>query len=53
MYIVAQGTQVSLTTFAADNVQVLGTLSFTPHGFPGHSSKAPKPTPAGSPAKSV
>ena len=52
MYIVAQGTQVSLT-FDADNVQVLGTLSFTPHSFPGHSSTAPKPTPAGSPAKSV
>jgi hypothetical protein len=57
VYIVAQGTQVSLTTFDADNVQVLGTFSFTPHsfpGFPGHSSTAPKSTPAaGSPAKSV
>jgi hypothetical protein len=57
VYIVAQGTQVSLTTFNADNVQVLGTLSFTPHsfpGFPGHASTAPKSTPAaGSSGKSV
>jgi hypothetical protein len=57
VYIVAQGTQVSLTTFDADNVQVLGTFSLTPHsfpGFPGHASTAPKATPAaGSPAKSV
>ena len=34
VYIVAQGTQVSLTTLNADDVQVLGTLSLTPHGFP-------------------
>jgi hypothetical protein len=53
VYIVAQGTQVTLTTFDADNVQVLGTLSFTPHSFPGHSSTAPKAPAAGSQAKSV
>jgi hypothetical protein len=54
VYIVAQGSQASLTTFNADDVQVLGTLTFTPHSFPGHSSTAPKSTPAaGSPAKPV
>jgi hypothetical protein len=52
VYIVAQGSQASLTTFNADSVQVLGTLSFTPHSFPGHSSTAPKPTPGGA-SKSV
>jgi hypothetical protein len=46
VYIVAQGSQLSLTSFNADDVQVLGTLTFTPHSFPGHSSTAPKPTPA-------
>jgi Domain of unknown function (DUF5666) len=40
VYIVAQGTQKSLTTLSADNVEVLGALSFTPHGFPGHSGTA-------------
>jgi hypothetical protein len=54
VYIVAQGSQVSLTTLNADSVQVLGNLSFNPHGFPGHPGNGPKPTPAaGSPAKSV
>jgi hypothetical protein len=38
VYIIAQGTQVNLTTFTADDVQVLGTPSLTPHSFPGHSS---------------
>jgi uncharacterized protein DUF5666 len=54
VYVVAEGTQTSLTTYSADNVQVLGTLSFTPHSFPGHSSTAPKATPAaGTSGKSV
>jgi hypothetical protein len=52
VYIVAQGSQASLTTFTADSVQVLGTFSFTPHSFPGHSSTAPAP-PVGSASKSV
>jgi hypothetical protein len=52
VYIVAQGTQVSLTTFNADDVQVLGTLSFTPHSFPGHSATVPAPAPGGT-TKSV
>ncbi len=50
VYIVAQGTQVGLTTLNADNVQVLGALSFTPHGFPGHSSTVPEPAQSGSQA---
>lgn len=41
VYIVAQGTQNSLTALSADSVEVLGALSFTPHGFPGHSGTAP------------
>jgi hypothetical protein len=41
VYVVAQGTQVSLTTLNADDVQVLGALSLTPHGFPGHSGAMP------------
>jgi hypothetical protein len=53
VYIVAQGTQVNLTTLSADDVQVLGTLSFTPHSFPGHSSTPPVPTQSGSATKSV
>ena len=51
VYIVAQGTQVSLTALNADDVQVLGTLNFAPHSFPGHSGTAPAPS--GSAAKSV
>jgi hypothetical protein len=51
IYIVAQGTQVSLTALNADDVQVLGTLNLSPHGFPGHSGTAPAPS--GSSAKSV
>jgi hypothetical protein len=42
VYIVAQGSQVSLTTLNADDVQVLGTLNFTPHSFPGGSLPMPK-----------
>jgi hypothetical protein len=53
VYIVAQGTQVSLTTLDADDVQVLGTLSLTPHGFPGHSGTMPMPAQPGGAAKSV
>ena len=48
VYIVAQGTQESLTTFNADNVDVLGALSLTPHGFPGHSGTLPEPAESGS-----
>src|ERR1700733_7126661 len=44
IYIVAQGTQVSLTSLTADDVQVLGTLNFAPHSFPGHSGTAPAPS---------
>ena len=50
VYIVAQGTQVSLTTLNADNVEVLGTLSLTPHGFPGHSSTGPAQSGSGTTA---
>jgi len=44
VYITAQGTQVSLTTFSADDVQVLGTPSAASpsFNFPGHSTTAPK-----------
>jgi len=52
VYIVAQGSQVSLTTFTADDVQVLGTLSFTPHSFPSHPNTAPTPAPGGT-SKSI
>ena len=47
LFIVAQGTQVNLTTLNADNVQVLGTSSAAPHGFPGDSGAAESPEPAG------
>lgn len=53
IYIVAQGTQVSLTTLNADDVQVLGTPSLTPHAFPGHSGTMPMPAQAGGAGKSV
>lgn len=43
VYVVAQGTQITLNEIDADNIQVLGTLTFTPHSFPGHSSTAPAP----------
>jgi Domain of unknown function (DUF5666) len=52
VYIAAQGSQTSLTTFNADDVQVLGTLSFTPHSFPSHPKTAPTPAP-GSASKSI
>ena len=44
VYITAQGTQINLTTFSADDVQVLGTPSSAPpsFSFPGHSTTAPK-----------
>jgi hypothetical protein len=53
IYVVAQGTQVSLTTLSADEVQVLGTLSFVPHSFPGHAGSAPMPAQPGSATTSV
>jgi Domain of unknown function (DUF5666) len=52
IYIVAEGMQVNLTTFNADDVQVLGTLSFEPHSVPGHSWTAP-PAQAGGATTSV
>jgi hypothetical protein len=42
VFIVAQGTQVNLTTLNADDVQVLGASSAAPHGFPGDSGAAPE-----------
>lgn len=48
IYIVAQGTLVSLMTLNADDVEVLGALSLTPHGFPGHSGTVPEPAESGS-----
>ncbi len=51
VYVVAQGAQIALNQISADNVQVLGTLTFTPHSFPGHPGTAPAP-PA-SPGKPV
>ena len=53
VYIVAQGTQVNLTTFNADDVQVLGTFSFSPRSFPGHSGGPSAPATAGGTGKSV
>lgn len=53
VYIVAQGTQVSLTTLSADDVQVLGTLSFAPHGPPGHFGTEPMPAQPGGATKPV
>jgi hypothetical protein len=53
VFIVAQGTQVDLTTLNADDVQVLGTLNFTPHGFQGHSGTMPAPAQPPAAAKSV
>ena len=53
VFIVAQGTQVDLTTLNADDVQVLGTLSFTPHSVPGHSATIPVPAQPPATAKSV
>jgi hypothetical protein len=52
IYIVAQGTQLNLTTLNADDVQVLGTMGFEPHSFPGHSGTAPPAQPGGA-TKSV
>ena len=53
VFIVAQGTQVDLTTLNADSVEVLGTLSFTPHSFPGHSGTMPMPAQPGGSTKTV
>ena len=53
IYIVAQGTQIDLTTLTADNVEVLGVLSFTPHTFPGHSATMPVPAQPGGSTKTV
>ena len=52
VYITAQGTQTGLTTFSADDVQVLGTPSSAPPSFPGHSTTTPK-QPAGGAKSSV
>jgi hypothetical protein len=53
VYIVAQGTQVDLATLNADNVEVLGVLSFTPHTFPGHTGTLPVPAQPGGSTKTV
>lgn len=53
VYIVAQGTQASLTTLNADDVQVLGTLNFAPHAFPGHPGTMPMPAQPGGAADTV
>jgi Domain of unknown function (DUF5666) len=53
VYIVAEGTQVNLTTLNADDVQVLGTLSFGPPSSPGHSWTVPAPAQSGEATKSV
>jgi hypothetical protein len=53
VYVVAQGTQVNLTTLDADNIEVLGNFSFVPHSFPGHSSTAPMPGQPGGATKPV
>lgn len=45
VYIVAQGTRVNLTMLDADNIEVLGNMSFTPHDFP-HTGPLPS-MPAG------
>jgi hypothetical protein len=51
VFVVAQGTETDLTHMTADGIQVLGNMSFAPHGFPGHSGAKPSPRPstAGSP----
>ena len=46
VYIVAQGTQTSLTQLNADSIEVLGTLDMQPHGFPGHFGPLPAPSPS-------
>jgi hypothetical protein len=53
VYIEAQGTQVDLTTLSADNVEVLGVLSFTPHTFPGHTGTMPVPAQPGGSTKTA
>jgi hypothetical protein len=53
VFIVAQGTQVDLTTLNADDVQVLGAWSFTPHGLPSHSGTMPVPAQPPAAAKAV
>ncbi len=52
VYVVAQGAQITLHQISADNIQVFGALTFTPHSFPGHSSTAPTP-PASAAGKPV
>jgi hypothetical protein len=46
IYIVAQGTETDLTHMTADGIQVLGTMSFAPHSFPGHPGAKPSPRPS-------
>lgn len=50
IYIVAQGTETDLTHITADGIQVLGTMTFTPHSFPGHPGDGMpgRPSPAAS-----
>ncbi len=51
VFVVAQGTETDLTHMTADGIQVLGSMSFGPHGFPGQPGAKPSPRPstAGSP----
>jgi hypothetical protein len=46
IYVVAQGTETDLTHMTADGIQVLGSMSFAPHSFPGHSGAKPSPRPS-------
>jgi Domain of unknown function (DUF5666) len=48
VFIVAQGTETDLTHITADGIQVLGSMTFAPHSFPGHpgDGASPRPSPA-------
>jgi Domain of unknown function (DUF5666) len=50
-FVVAHGTETDLTHMTADGIQVMGSMSFGPHSFHGHSGGMPSPHPssAGSP----
>jgi uncharacterized protein DUF5666 len=47
IFIVAQGTETDLTHMTADGIQVLGSMTFTPHSFPNHprGNASPRPSP--------
>jgi hypothetical protein len=50
IYVVIQGTETDLTHITADGIQVLGSMTFTPHSFPNHprGNASPRPSPAAS-----